>query len=268
MGKGLDTGKTFLQGVLSKITDPGQRAAAETLLASETFVTEIGNGVEGQSEIDKRLRALTTQREELDARAADVTAETERLTQWHGGLTTWFEENKAAIEEAKRVRAGGVKPNGDGKPAGGAPAGLTAEAMDERLQAERAAFLGFSRDQNIIEREHFMKFKELPDLEPLLQHPQIGKIGLRGVYDLVHKERLDKFAADAKTSAEEAIRLDERTKVLASTAALPYITPTGVGSGSPLDALSVGKPDSVADAASAHYNRILAERHAAGTPAS
>lgn len=265
MGKGLDTGKAFFQGILSKITDPEQKAAAEKLMANETVLTELGNGVEGQSEIDRQLQTLRTQKEELDTRAGELDQRTAGLEDWHGRLTTWHTENRDALADAKRLREGG-KVGADGKPiaaAAAAPAGLTEAQFTERIGGERAAFLGFSRDQNLLTREHYAKFGEIVDLEPLLRHPKIAEVGLLGVYELVHKERLDKHKTDTEKAAEEKIRADERQKVLASQASMPYPLPTGAGSGSPLDALSVGKPTPLVDEAVAHYNRLQAEH--AGT---
>lgn len=264
MGKGLDTGKAFYQGILGKITDPEQRAAAEKLLTNDAFLTEIGNGVEGQSEIDRTLSTLRAQKDELDARAAELTTENTRLTAWHGGLTTWFEENKEALDAAKKANKGGGGGGGGKEPVVG---GLTEEKLGEVIQGERAAFLGFQRDMNALTREHFTKFKEVPDLEPLLHHPEIAKVGLRGVYELVHKERLAKFTADEATAAETKIRLDERQKTLAETAQMPHMVPTGAGSGSPLDGLVTGKQDSLVDAASAHYARLQQERAGAAPAA-
>lgn len=254
MGKGLDTGKAFFQGILSKITDPEQKAAAEKLLTSELVLTAIGNGVEGQAEIDSQLRAAKTRQEELDKLTEEIDSRKAGLESWHGELQTWYQTNKDALEAAKR----GGKPNGKvEEPVVVKPAGL--EQLDERLVGERAAFLGFQRDQNLITREHFAKFNEIPDLEPLLKHPQIAHVGLLGVYELVHKDRLAVHATDAAKKAEEVIRLDERQKVQAAQAQMPYPVPTGSGSGSPLDGLATGAKDSVADAAVAHYNRLQAE---------
>lgn len=256
MRKGLDTGKAFFQGILSKITDPEQRAAAETLLASDLVLTEIGNGVEGQAEIDRQLQAARTRQEELDALQGELTTRQGGLESWYTDLTKWHQENKDALEAAKKG-AGVVKPNGSGAVV--PPVGITDESFTERLTGERAAFLGFQRDQNQITREHFSKFSEIIDLEPLLKHPQIAHVGLLGVYELVHKDRLDAHQKAATAKAEELIRLDERQKVQASMATMPYPSVTGSGSGSPLDGLAGTAKDSVTDAAVAHYQRLQQE---------
>jgi hypothetical protein len=260
--KGLDLGKAFFQGVIAKITDPEAKAAAEKLLGNELVLTEIGSGVAGQSEIDRQLQAAQTRQEELDALNARLDEREAGLTQWHGRLDTWYTTNKDAIERGKAGGDGngGPKPKKVEPPVGM----ITEEQLNERLVAERAAFLGYDRDRGQILASHFEKFKEVLNLEPLLKHPKVGDIGLLGVYDLVHKERLEQHAAAEAKKAEDAIRLDERQKTQAQMATMPYPSVTGSGSGSPLDALAVGKPDALTDQAAAHYNRLQAER---GAPA-
>lgn len=258
-GKGLDLGKQFFQGILSKITDPEQRKAAELLMTNEAVLTDIGSGVAGQSEIDRQLQAATTRQAELDALAATITDETSRLTVWRGQLDAWYTANKDAIDKGKS----GAKPGTEGTPTV-TPQGLTDAQLNDRFVTERQAFLGYDRDRGQILRQHFTKFNEIVDLEPLLLHPKVGEIGLLGVYGLVHKDRLEAFETDRVKKAEDAIRLDERQKVQATMASMPYPSVTGAGSGSPLDALAVGKGDSVAEAAAAHYNRLQSER---GAPA-
>lgn len=266
--KGLAALDDFSARVLSSITDPEQRAKAEAGIAAIKAVAPaaqaFGDGIAGQSEIDRQMQALTTQTQELTTRQQELDQREERLGTWHGELTNWYTENKGYIEKGKKAGAAPtttvVDPTKTAVPAGV----LTEEQLAERFQQRDLAYLGFARDQSQITREHFAKFGEIVDLEPLLQHPSIAKIGLTGVYELVHKERLTQHETQQKAKAEEAIRLDERQKVNAANATMPYLSPTGAGSGSPLDALTVGKPDSVADAAAAHYHRLQQER-VAGT---
>ena len=264
--KGLEAFDAFTAGLLAKIPDPDQRRRAEESITTLRQITPaaqaFGDGVAGQSEIDRRLQEITQQTTDLDARRADLEDQEQRLTTWSSELTDWYGRSKAAVEAALK------RPNGSGQPTPtptSTPphAGVTEEQFNERIGTERAGFLGFSRDQNLITREHYTKFGEIVDLEPLIQHPQVGKLGLIGVYELVHKDRLDKWKTDAEKTREETIRADERRKTLESQASMPYPTPTGAGSGSPLDALAVGKPDGLADQAAAHYARLQAERNAA-----
>jgi hypothetical protein len=269
MAKGAAAGSSFLAGVLAKLPEADRAKGQEALqtlqaLGGGAVIAAIGDGTLAQEELSRQLDALKKQQEDLDTLKTELTERDQQLTSYHADLTKWYDGNKAALEEYKTMKAGGGgggrKPTGagDGKDL---PGGITPEALDERIRAEQAGFLGFSRDQNKITREHFAKFGEVLDLEPLLLHPEVGKIGLVGVYTLVHKDRLAKHEADAQKAAEDKIRADERAKVLAEQAQFPYPTPTGVGSGSPLDALSGDKkPDSLVDAATQHYQRLTQQR--------
>lgn len=264
--KGIAAFQEFTAGLLAKITDPDQRRKAEESLTALTAIPPVaqalGDGVAGQSEIDRQLQDLRTKTSELDTRTADLDDREQRLSTWHTELTGWYSEVKPIVEAARKPN-GTPTPTPTPTPAPAAPTpGLTEAQWNERITGERAAFLGFSRDQNLVTRDHFQKFGEIVDLEPLLQHPQIAQVGLRGVYELVHKDRLTKWADDAKQKHEDGIRADERRKTLEAQAQMPYPTPTGVGSGSPLDSLAVGKSDALVDQASAHYARLQAERTA------
>jgi len=271
MGKGIDTGTAFFKGLLGKITDPEQKAAAEKLLTNPALMTEIGNGVEGQAEIDRQLAKLRTDGEALETRQTEIDQREGGLTEWHGNLAKWHTQNKAAIEVGARVLKGekvdpanpNPNPNPTPNPASG---GMTTEQFEEHMRGERASFLGYSRDQQAITRNHFTLFNEIVDLEPLLRHPKIAEVGLTGVYELVHKERLDKHRADATAAHDKQVADEAVRKYAESQAQMPYPPPTGAGSGSPLDALTPAVKDNVVDAATAHYNRLQAER-AAGTPA-
>ncbi len=257
MGKGLETGKAFLQGVRSKITDPEQLAAFDKVFGNETVVTEVGNGVEGQAEIDRQLQTLRDQQTALEELQGKVETR-------YNEQTAWWNTNKDALEEYKTLKASGGKipPAGETKTP---PAGLTEEQLNQTLTNERAAFLGYSRDQQKILREHFNRFHEIVDIEPLLLDPDIARLGLVGVYEKVHKDRLVQWKTDQDKKAEDLIRADERQKIQAANANMPYPVPTGIGSGSPLDALTAtAAKDSVTDNAVAHYQRLQQER-AAGT---
>ena len=140
------------------------------------------------------------------------------------------------------------------------PSRVHSQAYKDGIAQVRAGFLGYQRDQNLITREHFNRFKEIVDVEPLLRHPQIATLGLVGVYELVHKDRLDKWKTDTAAAEKQKIADEAVRTYQASQASMPYPSPTGVGSGSPLDGLTVGKQDSVVDAATQEYQRLIRER--------
>jgi|SRR5688572_13055417 len=268
--KGLDAGKTFLAGVLAKL--PVEvRGNVEALMADPTFVTTIGEGTLAQQEFSRLTNELATTRTELETQTAALAEREAGLESWHGELNTWYGANKQLVEEANAAR----KANG-GKPPVAAPAGgpagngnppasgLTEEQLEQRISQERAGFLGFQRDQNLLMRQHFTLFGEVLDIEPLLTHKQVGELGLQGVYQLVNKERLDKARTEAQAAHDKKVADEAVAAYATKQAQMPYMPPTGVGSGSPLDALKVGTPDALVDTAVAEYNRLQLER-AGGT---
>jgi len=268
MGKGLETGKTFLQGVLSKITDPGQRAAAEAVFANPVIVTEIGNGVEGQSEIDRQLQKLTTDTKALTDQKTQLDGRETSLTAWEGELKTWRTDAEDLVRLGAAAKKANWKP-GDplpdpakgGDPTKLPPGVLTEEAFRAHMVDTEQAFLGFQAAQNEVQRRHFAIFGEFLDVMPLLKHPELKNVGLTGVYELIHKDALATKATEATKKREDEIRADERTKVLAANAQMPYPVVSGPGSGSPLDALSAKPLDgSVVERATAEYARLQAAR--------
>lgn len=263
--KGREAFEAFKAGVLAKIPDPTQRAAAEAALNSVTSIEPVAaalyDGVAGQSAISTQMAELAAQREQLTARQAELDQRDTALDQWRQDLGTWYQGAKERV--AAQAKPDLTKPTPPAPTAPTLPDNVvTHDQAQEVVARQNAAFLGFQRDQNRLMREHYARFNEILDLEPLIQHPRIAELALTGVYELVHKDRLAQHDAAKKTAAEEAIRADERSKVLAQQAQMPYPAPTGAGSGSPLDALTVGKPDALVDTATAHYNRLQQERMA------
>jgi hypothetical protein len=263
--KGLEAGSTFLQGVL-KTLSPEDRARAEeavnTLRAvgNGAVVAGIGDGTLGQSEVSRQLSELQTRTTELETRRQEIDDRAAHYDEVHQQQTQWWNANRDALAEytqMKKTPAPVLTPSNTP-----APGMVTEEAFNERLQGATAGFLGLIADQTDLTREHFARFGEVVDVRPLLTHPQIGAVGLKGVYQLVHKDRLEKHQTDAALAAENKIRADERAKVLAQQAEMPYLPATGAGSGSPLDGLV--QKDNVVDSAMAEYNRLVAARQSAG----
>lgn len=264
MAKGAAAGKTFLQGILAKIPE-AMRAEAAKVFESVELQTAVGDGTLALEDFTRQSDELRTRQQELDQLQAKVKAKDEELTTWHGELTTWYGANKELVELGKTAQ--GVdptkpKPNGDPKKVE-QPVVFTEKDYDERIANERASFLGFQRDQNLLTQRHFNTFGKILDLEPLLRHPQVGQIGLVGVYELVHKESLDKHKAEEQAAHDKKVGDEAVRKHLEAQAQMPYPPVTGAGSGSPLDALKPAAAP-VVDAAVDHYNRLQAERLASG----
>lgn len=271
MGKGQITGAAFLQGVLSKIADPGLRAQAEAVFANAAVQTEIGNGVEGQSEIDRRLQELTTKTADLATKTTEIDQREARITTWHDELAGWKTSVEDLVQIGSAAKKIGWKPGDPAPKVGDGPVKLpdnivTAEQHTAALQRAGQEFLGFHAESNQLMREHFAKFGEILDVTQLMKHPDVGKVGLIETYRTVHKDALTAKDTEAAAKREETIRADERQKVLAQTAnQLPYPLTSGPGSGSPLDGIkplvpaAIAPKDVVGDAV-AEYTRLQQSR--------
>lgn len=260
VGKGAATGSTFLTGVLAKLSPEDRQKGEQALealkaLGGGTVIAAVGDGVLAQDEFSRLTNDLRTQQEDLTARTTELEQRDTALAQWRTDLAAWQQQEKQKLDTALRAAGGRQEP-----PKVEPPAGITEDRFGEQLSTERAAFLGFQRDQNAITRDHFTKFGEIVDLEPLLRHPSIAQVGLLGVYELVHKDRLTSHQAAAQKKHDDTVAAEAVRKHLEAQASMPYPSPTGSGSGSPLDGLTTGAKDSVVDAATAHYARLQAER--------
>ena len=262
MAKGAVAGSTFLAGVLGTLAPEEREKGEEALrtlqaLGGGAVVAAIGDGTLAQTEFSRLTNELAEQRTALDTLEQQITDRDAALTKYHQDLTEWYASNKELLEAGKKAK---VTPTPPPTP----PVGLTAEQLDERIRIEQAGFLGFQRDQNQLEREHFGRFTEILDLDALLRHPAIKDVGLKGVYDLVYKDRLTEHAAAAQKAHDDKLRAEGAQAERERNAQMPYVTPTGAGSGSPLDGLSGGgAQDSLVDQASQHYARLQAERNGA-----
>ena len=264
--------KAFIAQVLGKIADPGLKAQAEVVFNNADVQAQLKDGVAGQSEIDRQLADLRTKAEAATQAKADLDARETALGKWHTDLTGWRKDNEELVAVGAEAKKAGWKPGtlppANQPNAGELPAGVMTEEMYlERTATMEQAFLGFQSAQNDLMRRHFATFGEILDVTPLLKHPEIRTLGLDGVYAQLHKEALAAKATEAQKKHDDDIRADERQKVAAANAQLPYpLGQPGVSSGSPLDA--IGKaPDpavvgSVVDRATAEYTRLQAARPA------
>lgn len=270
-----DRSKSFLQSVLGKITDPGQRTAAEAIFANQDVLQLLDDGVAGQSEIDRQLQDLRAKTEAAEQQKADLDEREGKLKTWHENLTAWRTQNQELVEVGVAAKKAGWKPgdpppktggNGDGH--GNPPEGtVTEEILKTALQNMEASVLGYDVEKTALMKQHYDTFGTFLDVTPLIKHPQMRELGLVGVYNLVHKEALEakakeRQAAHDKKIADEAVakfRAEQSTQ-------LPYpITSSGPGSGSPLDGLNA-KVDpnagSLVDRAAQEYQRLQAGRQA------
>ena len=133
--------------------------------------------------------------------------------------------------------------------------------MDQREQ-DYAAFVAESGPLQI---QHFQSFGEVLDIRKLMQHPEIAKAGLKGVYQIVYADQLRARADAAEALKVQKIKDDAKAEVRAEFLAQGAVVfPPPTEGGSPLDWM--GKPPvegapkvDIATAAAALYNAEVAK---------
>ena len=280
MAKGKDTGSTFLAGILAKLS-PEDRQKGEEVLAQLTSLGDgsvlgaIGDGVLAQGEFSRQMNELRERTTAVEAERTRLEEVAQQQQYTYEAQTAWFEEKQADLQELDRLRkaggSGGGNGNGNGNPNPRpsdpqVPKGLTGEDLEAFRRDITSAFLGYDQDKNDLIRTHFAAFGTIPDFNQLMQHPKIRELGLKGVYQIVHKDQLDAHVKAEERKREDAIRADERGKIMAQQVSMPYplAGEPPIEGGSPLDVLT-GVQDQVVDKATAHYQEILRDRHAGRT---
>lgn len=230
-------GKQFLEELAGKLPE-ALRGNLTTIISSpeaQAALDHVGSRV---SPLDEDRQRLTEQRQALEARET-------RLNTWHGQLDGWRKTKEDEFTERERklsTREGGGNGTGDPPPRTGDSTGasMTKEEIQrtvlDALGQREAGYIQYVADATRFAAFHLQNFKEPLDVLSLVRHEKIGELGIRGVYELVHKDKLDKMTADAAKAAEDAIRADERSKM---TRESPVDMPYPIGEGSPLDVLTM-----------------------------
>lgn len=261
-------GKAFLAEVLSALPDGELRTQASALFdkaEAQTAIQKIGEGTLRQSDYSKAMATV----QEKDAQADE----------YHGQLSKWAGDHETELKDLREYKAkhpeqGGNVPNNSNPnlPANPiqTPAQPTADAgaiikqvraeMDTREQ-DYAAFIAESTPLAV---QHFRDFNEVLDMRKLMTHPNISKVGLKGVYEEVYAEPIR-----ARREAEEKVKLDkvkaeakaEARQELLAQGAIVFPPPSDAG-GSPLDHLTQKAADGqyTAESAARFYNEQLAKQ--------
>lgn len=214
-----------LQVLETLYPDPTVRAARQEELG-EAGLTTLGNNVLRQDEFSRSMNDLGGQRTALTAKEAEAQAIYE-------SNKAWYDSHKDALAELDRLRAAGrTTDTGDPiPPVKPDPKYITVEQLAE---TERGA-VAFFNDLNTLSMRHFQQFGEVLDTQSLLTDKRVQQIGVLGVYRDVHKAQIDARDAKLKQEAEDKIRLDERTKVLAANASQHHPYPVRGNEPSTLD---------------------------------
>ncbi len=216
-----------LQVLAELYPDSTVRAARETELG-DAGLTALGNGVLRREDHSREMNELA------GLRTAAQTAEAEAKDLYESNKA-WHTQKLADLQELDRLRkqvAGNPDPNPDPK---SDPKLGTAESLAATLAEVERGAVGFITETNRLSMQHFQQFGEILDVEALLKDKRVQQIGIIGVYRDVHKPQIDARAEKIRLDAENAIRLDERTKTLAASASQHHPYPVRGNEPSTLD---------------------------------
>lgn len=258
-----ELGKQFLDELKGKLPDT-LRGNIDSILSSPEAQAALET-------VGSRVSPLDEERAELERLRTQTETTQSRLTNWRGRLDTWKADMETKFTEREqqlsaREAAPASRTPDDPPPA--ARAGEVTMTKDEiaKIVAEviaprEGAYVQYVADAYRFGDFHRQNFKETLNINELVQHPKIGELGVQGVYELVHKEKLEKMRTDAVAAREAEIRADERSKIAAGAAVdMPY--PMG-GEGSPLDALTMDpatRPKGDPAAAARMYDQLVSGR--------
>jgi hypothetical protein len=265
MADALASGKAVLAEWVSRLPE-ANRAAVQAILdtaEAQAAVQFIGEGTLRQADYSRAMNDLTEKVRQED--------------QYRQELEAWGATHKQELEDLRAYRAAHpepasrteppVSPNPDpARPAAiQSPSldptqiqesvlGTIRKEMDQREQ-DYAAFLAESQPLTV---QHFKDFGEVLDLRKLMQHPEIGKVGLQGVYKIVYADQIrardEAATAATRKSIEDAAYAKAKADLLAQGAT---VFPPPSEGGSPLDTLG-RKPAEGAPAAPADLARAAA----------
>lgn len=243
----------FTRDLLSRIPE-ADRAAVEAALSkpeAADAVTFLDQGAARQSDYSRAQDQLREQRAELDRQAAKVQEDYQRNV-------AWYEANQPVLEAGKAALAAGGVPARTEEPIQ-PPTGVTREEMQKFVNDQAAGVVPFVAENVRLAVQHFKQFGEELDLAALMADPQIGKLGLRGVYQKTFATQIEQVRAQAEQKRIDELvntQLAERLKAAGNRP----VYPVGPHDPSPLDVLEVGaqKPDPSQFSAQAAADEYLA----------
>ena len=251
-----ELGQQFLEELLSKLPETARAAVRDTLTSADaTAALEFaGSRLQLVNEATERQTAL----EQKEA----------RLSAWHGKLDAWRKDKEAEFTrkeaELGRTRLAGdppADPNAGG--GGNVTAEQIAEITEKILATREPAYVTYVAEATELGASHLQNFRTPLNVIELIQHPQVRDLGLKGVYELVHKDALTKLRADTDAAARTKLEQEIREKVTQELrdqqagTVLPY----PIGEGSPLDFLGLPtdqRPKGDPAAAARAYETLVA----------
>jgi sulfur transfer complex TusBCD TusB component (DsrH family) len=212
-----EDGQAFIAGVLAKITDPDARAQAKAVFdhaAAKDAVTLIGDGVLARADYSKHMDAINKQDQELKAKLAETSTLYDRNS-------TWYQTNKAALEEYPTLKAelerlktsGGGDDDDKDKDKGKPPVTVDKKTIEDTIREMMDPLLS-ERERGYVDVVAFMqdtgfKHQQLFGaplvMRELIANPKIGKpvLGQPGRVYSLQDAYDEKYGADVAKKAKE-----------------------------------------------------------------
>jgi hypothetical protein len=259
-----ESGQEFLASVIAKLPADAQAQAKEIFGRPEAkeAVVIVGDGALRQPDYSKAMNELKTKETELQAKLDN--------------LTSWFEDNKTALEEYVKIKpeydtlkAAPPKPGDPPKPP--TPPVDPRKAAEDLLAEQGPQYVQVAAYLAGLAVKHHHMFGEPLDPMAIVQNPKVGKpiagqpgriFSLQDAYNEVHGERV---LAKQKEATEKSFN-DEVEKRLAAERAKHTGQPFPLRDQSPsvLDVLNTkeGPAAHTLDTAVAEYERLQGARAA------
>jgi len=228
---------------------------------------------------EARLEALEAgelKQSDYSRLANEANAAKQKFDDLYTKNTEWYTQRQTDLAELDDLRAkvaAGIVGDPAVKPVVVVPPDvITKKVFEETLAATERGAVGFIAEANGLTMKHFQQFGEILNINDLLTDPRVQQIGLQGVYADKFKDQIKAKADAAETARQDAIRKDERTKVLAEVAGQHHPYPVVGNESSSLDAIEAAarSGDSKVvvkslDDMAAEYARLNATRAGAST---
>ena len=251
MSKALETGKSFLSGVLAKLPEGlRNKSLTEILAATEAsdFLTTVGDSTLARSDYSRFM-------DELKAKEEAVLADHQKLTDWWNGHQD-YDQIKA---ERDRLKAGGVTPPVDDPPTDDKKF-VDLETFNKVMQETQQSAVAYMNTAVHLTTKHLHQFGEVIDPNDLVQLANQKRISIVDAYQQKYGERLTAAAAKAEEDRINKLVEDRVAEERRKHPEMPY--PLRNQSPSVLDSMTPDRnpAEFTVDAAVAEYNRLQASR--------
>jgi hypothetical protein len=248
MSKALESGKTFLAGVLAKLPE-GLRGQVETAFndpsAADALVV-VGSGALAQSDINRKYQEIETQKTELDTAIAQAQSDYQKNQEW-------WTKTSAEYERLKALDKGGTPPVAPVVPP---VAGLSKEDVEKVINENNRSYASVLGLSMTLSGKHFKDFGEVLDGNALIAFAEKNRLSLDTAYNQMFAEKIA-----AKAATEDQARIDkivqERLAAERKTAVQPF--PLRNQEPSVLDVLEAKDKPTLPDPAE-FYNQLSAAR--------